>query len=216
MRINISRRVKQFAIAAAFGFMAVQPAMAVLEGTMRNQMEYLDYSESLIHAGLYAVSGHDVFDKDKRAYVHGITRHNAPRIYEPDVYTWELAMAEHRKKLAVKQPEISPAAPSMSPVPMAPPPILPTSPTPTYLQPAGPQSTVEVPGPLPANANEKMNAMIYRARARGLNPNAPLRASQLKQRLIAHMNSLGQNKQVPALMPALPTGHKGDSYDAGY
>jgi len=48
MRINISRRLKQFAIAAAFGFIAVQPAMAVLEGTMRNQMEYLDGDKTIL------------------------------------------------------------------------------------------------------------------------------------------------------------------------
>ena len=215
MKFAINKKIKRLAIAVGFGLIVAQPAMAVLEGSLRNQLEFLDYSERLIHNGIYPVMSHDVFDKDKGKFVHGIPLQNAPIIYQPDVYTWELAMAKHRKKIALKQPQPTPLAPPMAPVPMTPPPILPSEPANTKLIPTGPK-TNEVTGALPANANAIMNSMIYRARARGINPNTALRASQLKQELIDNMKQLGKSKQIPALMPALPRGHKGDSFDSSY
>jgi hypothetical protein len=192
------------------------PAFAVLEGSMRNQMEFLDFSENMIRDGIYPKTGHDVFDKNKKAYVHGIQEHNAPVIYEPDVYTWELAMAEHRKKLdrlaPPAAPEIDPVSPSVTP----PPPILPSNPNPVEVTPIGPQAMMERPQSLPSDSEAMMNNMVYRARRRGIYPDRQLRAEEIKQKLLNHMNSLGQQNDVPALMPALPPGSRGDSFDSGF
>jgi hypothetical protein len=61
-----------------------------------------------------------------------------------------------------------------------------------------------------------MNQMDYRARQRGLYPDRELRAEEIKQKLLNHMNSLGQQQSIPALMPALPPGTRGDSYDSEF
>jgi len=89
MRLTIRNVVKGVAAAGLCALLIsqVNPAQAVLEGTNREQMEYLDFSETMIRDGLYAKTGRAVFDRDKRRFVRGIKEHNAPRIYEPDVYT---------------------------------------------------------------------------------------------------------------------------------
>jgi hypothetical protein len=182
-------------------------------------MEFLDFSEHMIREGLYPKSGHDVFDRDKKGFVRGVRPHNAPTIYEPDVYTWELAMAEHNKKLALARP-VAVAAPMstmVTPSPMTPPHLLPAAPAPVQLTPIGPQAVMENVGVLPPNADERMARMAYRARARGLYPGRDLRAEEIKQKLINHMNTLGDNSSsIPALMPALPQGKVGDSCDAEF
>lgn len=216
MRLRIGMKLTQVALALGLGFIAIQPAHAVLEGTMRDRMEMLDFSEGLIKQGLYPKTTHDVFSKSKRAFVHGVKQHNNPRIYEPDVYTWELAMAEHRKKLAIKYPAPVPFVPTMAPVPMAPPPILPSSPMAVQLTPTGSYNVTEFPVALPPNSAIRMNNMVYRARLRGIYPNDQLRGAQIKQRLIDHMNSLDNRGGIPALMPAMPRGRSGDSYDSNY
>ncbi len=81
------------------------PAEAILEGSNRDRMEFLDFSERMIKNGLYANSGRNTFSQTKRKYVRGVKRHNEPHIYEPDVYTWELAMEKHRKKLEAMAPQ---------------------------------------------------------------------------------------------------------------
>lgn len=224
MRATVNNILKGAAIFAVLGALVWQPAYAVLEGSNRDQMEYLDFSETMIRNGLYAKTGKAVFNRDKKRMVRGIKESNAPHIYEPDVYTWELAMAEHRKKLASMAPLKEPAATLVSPSPMAPGGILPTNPQPLQLTPTGPQSVYETAAPLPADSQARMNNMIYRARARGINPDRELRAEEIKQKLIDHMNASGGASQygspsIPALLPALPDlpkGNKGDSCDTSF
>lgn len=215
---------------AAVAFCAVMvsmpnPAQAVLEGSNREQMEYLDFSETMIRDGLYAKTGRAVFNRDHKTFIRGIKEHNAPYIYEPDVYTWELAMAEHRKKLAAMAPPEQPPVGLVTPTPMTPGGVLPSDPMPLTLTPMGPQAVIEGTAPLPADSQQKMNDMVYRARARGLHSGSDLRAEEIKQQLIQHMNSLGAESaqpgtpSIPALMPALPdlpSGTRGDSCDAGF
>lgn len=223
MRASVSNLLKGAALVAVFGALVWQPAYAVLEGSNREQMEYLDFSETMIRDGLYAKSGKAVFNRDKKRFVRGINVSNAPHIYEPDVYTWELAMAEHRKKLATMAPAIEPVGALVTPVPMTPGGILPDNPQPLQLTPIGPQAVYESNGQLPADAEARMNNMIYRARARGLSPDRELRAEELKQKLIDHMNATGtgtgSSPAIPALLPALPDlpdGTRGDSCDGGF
>lgn len=216
MRKYISSLAKGIALAALFGALSWQPAQAELEGPIRDQMEFLNFSETMIRNGLYANSRHDVFNKNRKAFIHGIKPHNSPRIYEPDVYTWELAMSEHRKKLEQLAPPPMPQLYGVTPTPMVPPPILPAGPSPVQLTPVGPQAVIETTQPLPADAQYTMNRMVYRARQRGLYPGRDLRAEQIKQKLINHMNSLGGQQGIPALMPALPSGTRGDSYDTEF
>jgi hypothetical protein len=190
-------------------------------------MEFLDFSENMIRDGLYAKQGRAVFNRDKKRFVRGIKENNAPHIYEPDVYTWELAMADHRKKLAAMAPPPEPTVPLVTPVPMNPDGVLPADPQPLSLTPMGPQAVYETTAPLPADAQSRMNNLVYRARARGLHPGRELRAEELKQKLIDHINSSSattgaaqyNSPAIPALLPALPDlpkGSRGDSCDAGF
>lgn len=95
------------------------PAEAVLEGSNRNRMEFLNYSEHMIKSGLYAKTGKDTFNRDRKRFVRGIKRHNEPRIYQPDVYTWELALQEHRKKISgLKDVQEAVKTGNITPVPM--------------------------------------------------------------------------------------------------
>lgn len=227
MRLMVGNMIKGLAAAAFCTLLVAQPgpACAVIEGSNREQMEFLDFSEHMIRNGLYATTGRAVFNRDKKGYVRGIKQHNAPHIYEPDVYTWELAMAEHRKKLAAMAPPEQPPTGLVSPSPMTPGGLLPTDPMPLTLTPVGPQAVIEGTMPLPADSQARMNDMVYRARARGLHPGSDLRAEEIKQRLLQHMNSLGGGSgqpgqpSIPALMPAmpdLPRGTRGDSCDTEF
>ncbi len=228
MRLTMKNLAKGLAAAAFCTLMAgmPEPAFAILEGSNREQMEFLDFSEHMIRNGLYAKTGRAVFNRDKKGYVRGIKQHNAPHIYEPDVYTWELAMAEHRKKLAALAPPEQPPVGLVTPTPMTPGGVLPSDPMPLTLTPVGPQAVIEGTMPLPADAQARMNNMVYRARARGLHPGSDLRAEEIKQRLLNHMNSLGSPESgqpgvpsIPALMPAmpdLPRGTRGDSCDTEF
>ena len=218
MRLSLKAVLKGLTLAVCFGALTMQPVKAELDGPIRDQMEYLDFSEHMIREGLYPKSSHDVFNKNKRAFVHGIRNHSHPHIYEPDVYTWELAMAKHRKKLAQSQPIPiqTPMPAPITPAPMTPAPVLPAQPAPVTLTPIGPQAVMEIPAALPANSMAKMNKLLWRARARGLYPGRELRANQLKEKLVNHMNSLGTQQNIPALMPALPQGKAGDSFDTNY
>ena len=110
-----------------------EPAQAVLEGSNRDRMEYLDFSENVIRAGLYAKTGKVTFNHDKKKYVRGVKRHNEPKIYQPDVYTWELAMNEHRKKLQAMAPAPDHPIANVSPVPMGQDGILPLNPSPNMV-----------------------------------------------------------------------------------
>jgi hypothetical protein len=226
--LTVKNAVKGIALAGMFCFATGLPAHAILEGSNRDRFEYLDFSENMIRQGLYATSGRAIFNRDQKKFVRGIKESNAPHIYEPDVYTWELAMAEHRKRLAQLAPPQEPPIPMVYPVPMSGPGMLPTSPMPLQLTPIGPQAVYESTGMLPADAQDRMNNMVYRARARGLHSGSELRANEIKQRLVDHMNSMGGGQgssaqygspSIPALLPALPDlpkGSRGDSYDSGF
>ena len=57
MKLNMSHIVKGLAAVAVCSVIMLaskEPAQAVLEGSNRDRMEYLDFSENLIRAGLYA------------------------------------------------------------------------------------------------------------------------------------------------------------------
>ncbi len=215
----MSIKMKNMVSALAALLLVWQPVQAELEGPLRDQMEFLDFSETMIRDGLYAKTGHDVFNKNKRAFVRGIKEHNAPRIYEPDVYTWELAMAEHRKKLDQLAPPSAPGIGLVTPSPLTPPALLPADPNALQLTPIGPQAVIEQVVPLPDDARNRMNQMVYRARQRGIYPDRDLRVDDIRQRLVNHLNSMGQSEAIPALMPALPNlppGNRGDSYDSEF
>ena len=136
MKLNMSHIVKGLAAIAVCSVIIVatnDPAQAVLEGTNRDRMEYLDFSESVIKAGLYAKTGKVTFNHDKKKYVRGVKRHNEPRIYQPDVYTWQLAMNEHKKKMQALAPVQAPPT-NVTPVPMGQDPILPLDPAPNIVE----------------------------------------------------------------------------------
>ncbi|MCK9457852.1 MAG: hypothetical protein M0R31_11235 [Candidatus Riflebacteria bacterium] len=139
--LKIVKNTVKIAAVAAIGFCALgwpEPAEAVLEGSNRERMEFLDFSEKMIRSGLYANTGNNSFSHDKKRFVRGVKRHNEPYIYEPDVYTWRLAMDEHRKKMEKMAP---------------PPPVMENSgfvtPTPTVRRPDFPPSSTLPDNPMP-------------------------------------------------------------------
>ena len=164
-----------------------EPAQAVLEGSNRDRMEYLDFSENVIKAGLYAKTGKVTFNHEKKKYVRGVKRHNEPRIYQPDVYTWELAMNEHRKKLQAMAPAQEPPATNVAPVPMGQDGILPLNPSSNVVngKPAGNDFKAE---DIKRRIIEHMNSLDSR-----------------------------YPSNIPALQPAVyPRGKRGDSFDASF
>ena len=110
----------------------------MLEGSNRERMEFLDFSEKMIRSGLYANTGNNSFSRENKRFVRGVKRHNEPYIYEPDVYTWRLAMDEHRKKMEKMAP---------------PPPVMENSgfvtPTPTVRRPDFPPPSTLPDNPMP-------------------------------------------------------------------
>ena len=133
MKITMSHIIKGLAglaICSVIMILSREPAQAVLEGSNRERMEYLEFSETLIKDTLYAKKGKNTFNNDKKEYVRGVRRHNEPRIYEPDVYTWELAMNEHRSKLQLMNPTPDLPPVKVSPTPMCQNGILPSCPAP--------------------------------------------------------------------------------------
>ena len=133
MKLNMIHVIKGLAAVAICSVIMLantDPAQAVLEGSNRDRMEFLDFSETIIKDGLYAKTGKVTFNRNKKKYVRGIKRHNEPRIYQPDVYTWELAMNEHRKKMAALAPAQDPVIAPVAPIPMEQDMILPSNPSP--------------------------------------------------------------------------------------
>ena len=133
MKLTMSHVLKGLAglaICSAIMILSREPAQAILEGSNRDRLEYLEFSESLIKDSLYAKRGRNTFNNDQKKFVRGVKRHNEPRIYEPDVYTWELAMNEHRSKLQIMNPtpDLPPAR--VNPAPMYQDSILPSNPAP--------------------------------------------------------------------------------------
>ena len=195
------------------------PATAVTDSPSRKILEMNQFSELSIKTSIYPKSSHDVFHKDSRKWERGMKRLTRPVIYEPDVYTWELAMAAHRRQLAAMAPPPAPVPLPVAPVEMAPPMMVPPSPGQVQLTPLGPGNRE-----LPANADQRMEMMLSRAQQSGLGPGSPLRAQSIKQRLLDHMNSLttspvqdvGNAPAVPILPQNLPRGKGADSYDQSY
>lgn len=126
------------------------PAEAVLEGSNRDRMEFLNFSETIIKDGLYARTGKATFNRAQKKFVRGVKRHNEPRIYQPDVYTWELALQEHRKKISGLQ-EVQDSVKNgvVPPVPMEGEEILPTNPEANVI-PAPPSESAPVMSACPA------------------------------------------------------------------
>ena len=190
MKLNMGHVVKALAavsVCAVIMLVANDPAQAVLEGSNRDRMEFLDFSESIIKSGLYAKTGKVTFNHDKKKYVRGVKRHNEPRIYQPDVYTWELAMNEHRKKMQALAPVPAPPMATVAPVPMAQEPVLPMNPAPNVAdgKPAGTDFKAE---DIKRRIIEHMNSLDDR-----------------------------YPSNIPALQPAVyPKGRRGDSFDASF
>ncbi len=202
---------------------ATAPARAVTDGTTRQVLEKREFSEFLIRSSIYPKSRHDVFVKEKRKKVPGVSVQQQ-LIYEPDVYTWELAMAAHRKQMAENPPVVAvPAADVIAPVPMLPGAMPPAGPGQVQLTPLG-DGGFAAAKPLPADADAKMDRILQRAQNSGLSPDSELRASQIKQRILDHMNSLNapaptmpsNAPAVPILPGPLPGGTPADSFDRTY
>ncbi len=198
------------------------PARAVTDSPMRQILEKAFFSERLIKDSLYPKSTKDVYAVPQRKFVHGLPRINKPFIYEPDRYTWELAEEEHNKKLLAQAPAQNLLPGTVQPLPMSPTPLPPTDPGQVQLMPLGPDPAYLKP--LPPDADIRMQAILDRARMTGVNPGTPLRADDIKARLVQHMNTLNQPPAavtpaapaIPLLPPTLPRGKVGDSYDPSY
>lgn len=203
---------------------ATGPARAVTDGPTRLFLEQRHFSEHLIKSSIYPKSRHDVYVKEKRKAVQGVNVQQQ-LIYEPDVYTWELAMAHHRQQMAERPPLVAvPAADVIAPVPMFPGAMPPSSPDQVQLTPLG-DGGIAAARPLPGDADAKMERMLLRAQSSGLNPDSQLRANQIKQQILEHMNSLNtpqptpfsaNTPNVPILPGPLPGGTPADSYDRTY
>jgi hypothetical protein len=195
---------------------AVDPVTALTDGPVRREMEAWGFTETLIKASLYPKSSHDVYSVSKRQPIHGIPRINKEIIYEPDVYTWELAMTAHRQQIAAMMTP-SPIDPGVvQPSYAVPSPMLAESPGQVQLTPLDPGQNWR---PLPSDATARMQGMLDRARMDGIRPDQQLKAQSIKQRLLDHINSLGGGSSIAAPQPpvlALPRGRAGDSYDQDY
>jgi len=205
---------------------ATAPARAITDGPTRQVLEKEFFSEHLIKSSIYPKSRHDVYVPEKRKAVHGMSLQQQ-LVYEPDVYTWELAMATHRKQMAENPPQVAVPSPDViAPFPMAPGAMPPASPDRVQLTPLG-DGGIAAYKPLPGDADAKMERLLTRAQGAGLGPDSQLKADQIKQRLLDHMNSLntpapsaapfsGNAPAVPVLPGPMPGGTAADSFDRTY
>ncbi|MFZ2955667.1 MAG: hypothetical protein WA705_02065 [Candidatus Ozemobacteraceae bacterium] len=217
----MNKRLAVFAAASVTmlgAFWLTGPATAVTDGAMRHSLEANQFSEMAITSAIYPKTSHDIYHRENRAYVHGLPKTTIPLIYEPDVYTWQLAMAAHQKKRAVLLPPAGMVPETVQPFPMTPPGMAFAAPAQVQLTPLGPDSGAY--RPLPPDSEAKMETILSRARSTGVTPDGQLRADSIKQRLLEHMNSLNapaaDNPSVPLLPQNLPRGQAGDSYDESY
>lgn len=194
---------------------AVHPVTALTDGPTRKTLEANAFSERLIRASIYAKDSREYFNEEKRRFVHGIPRVQEPLIYEPDVYTWELAMATQRRQIAAMNPPMAPIPGVVQPIPMEPTIAPPMAPDQVQLTPLG---TAGLPSYAPmVNPDVRMDSMLARARASGIRPDGQLRALEIKQKLLNHMNGVQQQgPALPILAPQAPRGQAGDSYDDKY
>ncbi|MBF0545220.1 MAG: hypothetical protein HQM08_12350 [Candidatus Riflebacteria bacterium] len=168
---------------------------ALTETPSRQSLEKNYFSEMLINFSLYAKSTHDVFNVQERKFVHGLDRLLIPYIYEPDVYTWDLARGVFRKQREAMAPPVAPiAAPGLL-QPMATP-MGGIVPVPVQLTPLTP------PGPS-FDAGHVEN---------------------IKQGMVSHMNALNSRAENQPTVPVLPNklpkkmpkGKRGDSCDSTF
>lgn len=196
-----------------------EPVTGVTDGHMRRVLEASHFGERIIQATIYPKSSHDVYQKQKRQFVHGLPRVTQEYIYEPDVYTWELAIKKHRREIDTLQPPAPPPPGTVQPVPMAPTEIAPVAPNQVYLTPLGDGQIIQQ---VPSDADVRMQHLLDRARAAGMKPDSTLKAQSIKQRLLDHMQGTGSDPanqyQAPPNLPvlSLPQGKRGDSFDSGY
>ena len=216
MKLNMDHIIKGIiglGICSVIMLLSTDPAQAVLEGNCRDRLEFLDFSESLIKHGLYAKTGRETFNTTKKKYVRGLKRHNEPKIYEPDVYTWELAMAEHRKKMnALKAADV--ASSNVTPIPMLQDSLLPSNPKSNVLKKDRKGKRKSRKSRKDKN-NEAMNETLTPAIpiAQGY-PKSEQEASQVTSIYSAPAPT---DLSVPALQPAvIPQGKSGDSCDASF
>lgn len=200
-------------------FWLSDPATGGTDGQMRRLLEARYFSERMIKAAIYPKTSKDVYHKTKREFVHGLPRVTKDFIYEPDVYTWELAIQQHRREIDTLQPPAPPPPGTVQPVPMEPSEIAPVAPNQVYLTPLGDGQLVQQ---LPSDADVRMQHMLDRARAAGVRPDGVLRAQSIKQRLLDRMQGQGGasqgSYQAPPNLPVLsiPQGKRGDSFDSQY
>ena len=67
--LTIVKNTVKIAAVAVIGFCVLgwpEPAQAVLEGSNRERMEFLDFSEKMIRSGLYANTGNNSFSRENR------------------------------------------------------------------------------------------------------------------------------------------------------
>ena len=205
-----------FMIVASFIFLSalwvINPVTAITDGTMRKNLESNGFNERLIEAAIYPKSSHDVYSQQKRQYVHGINRVTKDMIYEPDVYTWKLAMGAHRGQVAAQNPPPPPAPELVQPIPMEPSIIPPVGPEQVQLTPleSGQPNRILMP-----DADAKMQALLTRARKSGIRSDGLLSGTSIKRKLLNHINSMNNPPSLPTL-PSLPSGQRGDSCDPQY
>ena len=192
MKLNMSHIIKGLAvlgIGSVVVLLSMEPAQAILEGSNRDRMEYLDFSEKIIKNGLYAKTGKVTFNHNKKKFVRGVKRHNEPKIYQPDVYTWELAMTEHRRKMQAMAPTPEVPVTNIAPTPMVEESILPADPVP--------------PAPVARRRSDCRAEDIKRRIVEHMN--------SLDEKYPSNPS------MIPALQPAVyPRGNSGDSYDAHF
>lgn len=219
-------------LSTVFALRLTTLALAETDGPTRQALEKCHFSEWLIKTALYPKTTHDVFVPELRRFTHGLKRVNLPFIYEPDVMTWEMAMAHHRKTITnTSHPTEAPLPEITAPFPVAPEPIIASSPSEVQLTPLGEQSYAEKP--LYANADQTMNKILQRARSKGIGLQNTLKAESLKQQLLEHMKSLESSNSTSQILPAeappnglpqmsptrpqsMPRGKAADSFDRNY
>lgn len=214
MKLNMSHVLKGLiglGICSVIMLLSTEPAQAVLEGNNRDRLEFLDFSENLIKDALYARKGRSTFNSEKRKYVRGIKRHNEAKIYEPDVYTWELAMNEHRKKIdaLAKASEVSNTI--VSPVPMTQDGILPTDPSSNTIEKKGKKNKKGRKSRKGKKNNKIEEKTIAQTTYQPSYQSEPIANSYYSASVPA----------VPALQPATqpayyPQGKTGDSFDTNF
>ena len=220
MKLTMSHVIKGLlglGICSVIMLLSTEPAQAVLEGSNRNRIEFLDYSETLIKETLYAKTGKSTFNRDKKKYVRGIKRHNEPKVYEPDVYSWELAMAEHRKKVNALAQASAASSSNVSPIPMIQDNILPTDPTSKVVEKKGKKNKKG----RKARKNKSKNNIEETQVNNNYQSAAVFSPTVVAPAPASIYSSPSTSTSVPALQPAMqpkyyPQGKTGDSCDTSF